>query len=88
MPALADPKKLSVIRSRRGLTQSALGRKIGKSQGDISLYETGQMKPMNETLKKIAEVLGYTGDPETLLDPYDIHEDLSKLLKSSELQAV
>lgn len=81
MPALANPTKLSVIRARQGLTQTTLAQKVNKTQGDISLYETGGMVPMNDTLKKIAETLGYRGDPKSLLDLWDVNEDLDALLE-------
>ncbi|MCM1189362.1 MAG: helix-turn-helix domain-containing protein [bacterium] len=48
------------IRERRlevGLSQKALGEKLGVSQQNIAQYENGKRMPKLETIKKIAAVL-------------------------------
>lgn len=40
-----------------GITQSALGEKIGLSPATISLYESGDRKPEVEVLRKLATAL-------------------------------
>lgn len=61
------PRLVRVLRERRGLTQSKLAQRVGRSQVEISLIESGNIRPPWEMLEKIAQVLEYEGDPEDLL---------------------
>lgn len=49
---------LETARSRRGLTQAALGERLGHTDGSvISKYERGEVLPHTATVAKIEEVL-------------------------------
>lgn len=45
-------------RKKAGMTQEALGEKLGVSMSFIAQYETGKRNPKRETLQKIADALG------------------------------
>lgn len=65
-------------RKERGLTQKALGEKLGVSQATVGQYETNPNPPKIDTLSKIADALGV---PLTLLigagvsTPWDVALD-------------
>lgn len=44
----------------RGLTQTAFAADIGRSQAEVSRYESGQIDPPSAVLLQCLEVLGYT----------------------------
>jgi transcriptional regulator with XRE-family HTH domain len=69
MPQAYVPLTLAVLRRQRKLNQNELASLIGKQQSDISHYENGIKTPDQETLVKLAEVLG-AQEPEQLLQPY------------------
>ena len=57
-------------RTEAGMTQQALGEKVGISQNAISQYESGVRKPDIVTLKKLAVALNCSADD--LLMPIEI----------------
>jgi transcriptional regulator with XRE-family HTH domain len=58
------------LRKAKNLTQIELGQMVELSQSEISLAETRQVRPREETLKKLAEALGVT-DPDDLFMSYE-----------------
>ncbi|MBI1220132.1 MAG: helix-turn-helix domain-containing protein [Rhodobacteraceae bacterium] len=61
-----------------GLTQIALGERIGRPQSAINNYECGRAMPPLPALVKLAEVLGF--DPSDYLE--ERHKDLLAALDS------
>lgn len=55
---LLNPVSLAVIRVLAGLSQAALSRQSGVSQGHISGIESGDKIASPEMLKKLADALG------------------------------
>lgn len=51
-------KRIKYYRLKRGLTTLELANKIGCTKGAISLYESDERTPDNETLQRIADALG------------------------------
>ncbi len=58
------------LRKAKNLTQIELGQAVELSQSEISLAETRQVKPREETLKKLATILGVE-NPDDLFLPYE-----------------
>lgn len=54
--------RIKEIRTQRGLTQSALARKISKSISAVSSYETNMQMPPLDVLLSIASALNVTLD--------------------------
>ncbi len=54
-----SPKALQLAREERGLSQSALARAMGVSQGAVSQVESGTMKASEEFIRRAAEALRY-----------------------------
>lgn len=50
------------IMGDRGMTQAELGRMVGISQGNVSMYVTGRREPRATYLLRIATALGVTTD--------------------------
>lgn len=55
-------KKLAELREQAGLTQAALGERIGVSQGLVSHYERRGGNPSLEFINKAADALGVSPD--------------------------
>lgn len=55
---MALSQKIAYYRERAGLSQQALGEKIGVSQVAICKWETGQNKPRITTVFRLADALG------------------------------
>ena len=79
-------KRINEIRKEKGLSQSALGKKIGTSGDVIGRYERGDIKPSIEVVLKIADALEVSldflvGNTSLELDKSLLAriEDLSKL---------
>lgn len=63
------PTVMRIVREQKGLTQSELAGRVGKLQGDISLYENAEMTIRTvETRQKLAEALDL--HPDDLQRPY------------------
>lgn len=76
------------IKGRRelmGLTQSALGEKIGSSPATISLYESGDRKPEVEVLRKLAVALDVS--VAALINTEVKDSDIDAALRSHDLTA-
>lgn len=50
------------IMGDRGMTQAELGRMVGISQGNVSMYVTGRREPRATCIMRIATALGVTTD--------------------------
>jgi transcriptional regulator with XRE-family HTH domain len=53
-------EKIKLLREKISITQKELAEKVGVSQQNISRWETGEVIPKIDKLKRIAEVLGCT----------------------------
>ena len=54
--------RLRELRKQKELSQTELGERIGIHYTHVGRYERGTSMPNSETLKRIAETLGVTGD--------------------------
>lgn len=54
-----NPIRLILARQRRGLTKKALADRAGLSSKIVSLYESGMSVPASDSLKTVADVLGF-----------------------------
>lgn len=54
--------RLKQLRTQRGLSQTQLAKEVGVHYNHIGRYERGQSKPSAETLTRLAEALGVSGD--------------------------
>lgn len=61
---------MTVVQERRklGLSQAALARKIGANPSSISRIEAGKEPPWPLRARRIADALGWEGDPMELFD--------------------
>lgn len=50
------------IMSDRGMTQAELGKAVGISQGNVSMYVTGRREPRATCVMRIATALGVSAD--------------------------
>ena len=50
--------RLKTLRTKNGLTQQELAKKIGVSQASIFYWETGKREPSFKTIEKLAKVFG------------------------------
>ena len=53
---------LREARKNSGMTQKEVAQKVGVARSTYALYETGERSPDVEVVKKLAEVLGVSGD--------------------------
>ena len=53
---------MQMLRKKAGLTLKQLGKAVDKAESTISQYESGRREPDNETLLRIADVLGCSVD--------------------------
>ena len=62
--------KLSILRRAKKLTQKTLAEKLKTDQATISLLENRELAESYrpDLLEQIADILGFKGDPKTLLD--------------------
>lgn len=61
-------KKITLIRKEQQLSQAALGRKARVHPSTVSLIESGRFIPGAGQLKRLARVLGFAGNPDSLLE--------------------
>lgn len=61
-------KRLTAVRLNQSLSQAKLARMAELNQSTLSRIETGFSKAYPGELRRICEVLGWTGDPQELLD--------------------
>lgn len=53
---------LREARKSSGMTQKEVAQKVGIARSTYALYETGERSPDVEVVKKLAKVLGVSGD--------------------------
>lgn len=59
-------QKVLFLRKKRGLTQTELAKLTGLTQGSISQFEAGKIKPKADALLSLAKVLNI--DPAALMN--------------------
>lgn len=64
-----NAKRLALARKRRGLTKKALASTVGLTARSISSFESGEATPSDETLSRIARILGFSMDFFVLDEP-------------------
>ncbi len=55
-------KRIAYLRHKKGLTQAALGKRLGLSASAIGMYEQGRREPAIGTLISLAREFGVTTD--------------------------
>lgn len=70
-----------LARHDAGLSQRALAKRAGTSQGAIAAYESGQRSPSLETLVRIVRAAGQ--DLRIQVVPYDDHDDVMAVYEAS-----
>lgn len=77
-------KRLDALLLQKGLTDSALAKKLGVSRQTVSFWKTGRNLPRPETLVQISEILGTTplwltsGESSIEGSPVAVSEDVEK----------
>lgn len=61
--------KLKTVREERGMSRAAVARAAGINAATYSQIELGRFFPYPVQIHKIADALGWTRDPLTLLQP-------------------
>jgi transcriptional regulator with XRE-family HTH domain len=61
-------RRVVLERWKKGLSQAALAREIGCNASSMSRIESGKEPPYPLRSKRIAEALGWTGDPSELFE--------------------
>ena len=56
------PKRLHDLRRQKNLSQTELAQLVGLHYTHIGRYERGESRPAADTLKRLADALGVTGD--------------------------
>lgn len=54
--------RLKALRTKKGLTQSELAKKLGISTSAVGMYEQGRREPDSRLLKKICELFSVSTD--------------------------
>lgn len=60
--------RLKIERERRGLSRAALARAAGLGQGLYGWIESRRFVPYPPQLERIAQAVGFDGDPQGLLE--------------------
>ncbi len=60
--AEVNPEMLALARESRGMTQAALAKQLGFTQGKVSKWENSLLRPSGKELARIAAVLRYSAD--------------------------
>jgi len=55
-------ERLRELRKQKGLSQTELGERVGVHYTHIGRYERGVSRPAADTLKRLADALGVSGD--------------------------
>lgn len=61
-------KRCEQIRESQNLTKADLARATGMQQGVIGWIEAGRFVPYDSQLQKLADALGWQGEPQELLE--------------------
>ena len=55
-------ERLRELRKQKGLSQAELGERVGIHYTHVGRYERGVSRPAADTLKRLADALGVSGD--------------------------
>lgn len=61
-------RRLAIVRKAKGMNRSQLARAAKMQAGTIAWIETGRFVPYESQLDKIADALGWEGDPSELFE--------------------
>lgn len=64
--------RVVVERQRNGLSQAELARRIGANQSSVCRIEKGKEPPYPLRAKRIADALGWKGDPMELFEDVEV----------------
>lgn len=83
-------KRIKQLRMKRNITQSQLGKIVGKTQIPISLYESGQRNPDPKTIEKFAEYFDVSidylfGRTDDVCGEKVVRKDMKQILEDNEL---
>lgn len=72
------------LRSKQGMTQTELARRVGVSVNAVSAWETGKTFPPKDTIKRICEALGVPTSYLLIstLEEKDVPEDMRVLYRA------
>ena len=56
------PRRIHDLRRQKNLSQTELAHEVGLHYTHIGRYERGESRPSADTLKRLADALGVTGD--------------------------
>lgn len=70
--ALMKPNKIGALRKAKGWSKAELARRSVMQPGTIGWIEEGRFIPYDGQLSKIADALGYDGEPLELLQPLEV----------------
>lgn len=62
---------LTLLRQQCRWSKAELGRRAGLHPSQISLFESQRLKPYEGQLRRMADALGFQGDPSKLLEEVD-----------------
>jgi transcriptional regulator with XRE-family HTH domain len=63
--------RLEKLRLGLGISKSEIARRAGMQAPHVGLIISGRLKPYPIQLAKISKALGWSGDPEELMDEVD-----------------
>jgi transcriptional regulator with XRE-family HTH domain len=69
-------RRLAIAREAKGMNRSQLARAAKMQAGTIAWIETGRFVPYESQLDKIADALGWEGDPSELFEEVRDADDL------------
>lgn len=81
-------KRIQEIRKEKGLTQTELGAKIGKSESTIRKYESGSVEPSFKVLNDMSEELKIDVSYFLRVSENQLTEHERQLLKQYELEVI
>jgi transcriptional regulator with XRE-family HTH domain len=67
-------RRCRLLRLQGGFTQKQLANKLNVSPNQLSYLEKGNKKIGIASLYKLAELLGWSGSPDALLDEIEVSE--------------
>ena len=68
---MSTKTKIQGVRASLGMSQAELARRAGINQTSLSRIENGQEPAFSKRGKKIADALGWPGDPDELFEPIE-----------------
>ena len=85
--------RIRELRKAHGWTMKQLGAMIGVAESTVSLYETGKREPDNETIMKLADLMGVSldylmGREEQETDKDDVWELREQLRRDPDMRVL